>query len=147
MCIVAAEYYLIVHVHRILVMTLLENVIMFRVDNTSSSHAENRKNNFLVLGEGPTFAGNNGLAEKKFSINFSEASTKYCLSLHYNADNSCQFVSEKEIFKSKADNNNINFQAQFCVGSISIGFSATESIEVSSNGNVYGFFCRLEFYL
>ena len=88
MCIVAAEYHLIVHVHRILVMTLLENVIMFRVDNTSSSHAENRKNNFLVLGEGPTFAGNNGLAEKKFSINFSEASTKYCLSLHYNADNS-----------------------------------------------------------
>ena len=87
MCIVAAEYHLIVHVHRILVMTLLENVIMFCVDNTSSSHAENRKNNFLVLDEGPTFAGN-GLAAKKFSINFSEASTKYCLSLHYNADNS-----------------------------------------------------------
>ena len=146
MCIVAAEYYLIVHVHRILVMTLLENVIMFRVDNNLSSHAENRKNNFLVLGEGPTFAGN-GLAEKKFSINFSEVSTKYCLSLHDNADNSYQFVSEKEIFKFKADNNNVNFQAQFCVGSISIGFSATESIEVSSNGNVYDFFCRLEFYL
>ena len=146
MCIVAAEYYLIVYVHRILVMTLLENVIMFRVDNNSSSHAENSKNNFLVLGEGPTFAGY-GLAEKTFSINFSEASTKYCLSLHYNADNSYQFVSEKEIFKFKADNNNVNFQAQFCVGSISIGFSATESIEVSSNGNVYGFFCRLEFYL
>ena len=146
MCIVAAEYHLIVHVHRILVMTLLENVIMFCVDNTSSSHAENRKNNFLVLGEGPTFAGN-GLAAKKFSINFSEASTKYCLSLHYNADNSYQFVSEKEIFKFKAGNNNVNFQAQFCVGSISIGFSATESIEVCSNGNVYDFFCRLEFYL
>ena len=30
------------------------NVIIFGVDNSSSSHDENRKNNFLVLGEGPT---------------------------------------------------------------------------------------------
>ena len=31
------------------------NVIIFGVDNTLSPHAENRKNNCLVLGEGPTF--------------------------------------------------------------------------------------------
>ena len=31
------------------------NVIIIGVDNSSSSHADNRKNNFLVLGEGPTF--------------------------------------------------------------------------------------------
>ena len=30
------------------------NVIIFGVDNTSSSHYDNRKNNFLVLGECPT---------------------------------------------------------------------------------------------
>ena len=31
------------------------NVIIFGVDNSSSSHSDNRKNNFLVLGEGPTY--------------------------------------------------------------------------------------------
>ena len=31
------------------------NVIISGVNNSSSSRADNRKNNFLVLGEGPTF--------------------------------------------------------------------------------------------
>ena len=31
------------------------NVIIFGVDNSSLSHADNRKNNFLILGEGLTF--------------------------------------------------------------------------------------------
>ena len=44
----------------------------------------------------------------------------------------------KEIFKFKADNN-VNFPTQFCLGSISNGFSATESREISLNGNVYDF--------
>ena len=30
------------------------NVVIFGVDNSSSSHADNRKNSFLVLGVGPT---------------------------------------------------------------------------------------------
>ena len=34
------------------------NVIIFGVDNNSASHAENRKNNFLVLGESPTYGIN-----------------------------------------------------------------------------------------
>ena len=64
------------------------NVIIFGVDNNSSSHTDNRKNNFLVLGEGPSQGINDstGSAEKKISINFSKANTKYCLSLHYNGD-------------------------------------------------------------
>ena len=51
---------------------IARNVIIFGVDNSSSSHADSRKNNFLVLGEGPTFAinGRFALPEKKFSINF-----------------------------------------------------------------------------
>ena len=67
------------------------------------------------------------LQKKKFSINFSKVKTKFCLSLHYNADNSCLFVNGKEVFKFKADNKNVNFPTQFCLGSISNGFSATES--------------------
>ena len=63
------------------------NVGTFCVCNTSSSHTDNWKNNFLVLGEGPTQGINDstGVAEKKISINFSKANTKFCLSLHYNS--------------------------------------------------------------
>ena len=48
-------------------------------------------------------------------------------------------VNGKEIIKFKADNKNVNFATQFCLGSISDGFSATQSREVSLNGNVYDF--------
>ena len=120
----------------------VRNVIIFGVDNSSSSHSENRKNNFLILGEeGPTYGINEsfGAPEKSVSINFTKANIQFCLSLRYNADNSYLFVNGKEIFKFKADNKNVNFLTQFCLGSISNGFSATESREVSLNGNVYDF--------
>ena len=76
------------------------NVIIFGVDNSSSSHADNRRNNFLVLGEGQTFGINGRFAspEKKSSINISKANTKFCLILHYIADNSYLLVNGKEIF-------------------------------------------------
>ena len=50
--------------------------------------------------------------QKKFSINFTKANIRFCLSLHYNADSSHLFVNGKEIFKD--DNKNVNFPAQFC---------------------------------
>ena len=34
---------------------IARNVMIFGVYNTSSSHVDNRKNNFLVLGKGPPF--------------------------------------------------------------------------------------------
>ena len=76
------------------------NVLIFGVDNRSSSYVENRKNNFLVLGEGPTFRinGSFGSPEKNVSINFSKANTKLCLSLHYNADNIYLFANRNSTF-------------------------------------------------
>ena len=68
---------MIVEVHGVLIMLSFRNVIIFGANNGSSSHSDNRKNNFLILGES--------------------------------------------------------------LGSISIGFSAIESREVSLNGNVYDF--------
>ena len=47
---------------------LARNVVILDVDNSSSSHTDNRKINFLPLGEGPTH--------------------KKCLILHYNVDES-----------------------------------------------------------
>ena len=61
------------------------------------------------------------------------------MSLHYNDDNSYLFVNGKEIIKFKADNENVKFPTQFCLGSISDGFSATESREVFLNGNINDF--------
>ena len=66
------------------------NNMIFRVDNNSSSHTDNLKNDFLILVEGDTFGinGSFGAPEKKFNINFSKAKTKFWLSLHYNVDKS-----------------------------------------------------------
>ena len=83
--------------------------------------------------------GSFGAPEKKFDINFNKANTKFCLRLRYSADNSYLFVNGKEIFKFKADNKNVNFLTQFCLGNISNGFSNTEYREVSLNGNVHNF--------
>ena len=69
------------------IITLLEMLwLWLGVDSTLSSDVDNRKNKFLVVGEGLTFGINEicGSAEKKFSINFSETSKEFCLSLHYN---------------------------------------------------------------
>ena len=72
------------------------NVVIFGVDNSSSSFADKCKNNFLVLLEGPTYGinGSFGSPEKMFNINFSKARTKFCLRLHYNDDNIYLFVNE-----------------------------------------------------
>ena len=107
--------------------------IILGVDSSSSSHSDNRKNNFLILGEARTFGinGSFGSAEKKFSINFAKLNTKFCLILHYKADNSYFFVNRKEVFKFKTGNKNVNVPTQFCLRSISNAFSATESRKMS----------------
>ena len=61
------------------------------------------------------------------------------MSLHYNADNSYLFVNGKEIIRFKTDNKNVHLPTRFCLRSISDGFSATESREVSLNRNEYDF--------
>ena len=61
------------------------------------------------------------------------------MSLHYNGDNSDLFINGKEAYNFKADNKNFNFPTQFCFGSITNGFCATESREASLKGYVYDF--------
>ena len=43
--------------------------------------------------------------QKKISINFSKANTKFCLSLHYNRDESYLYVNKREICKFNANDN------------------------------------------
>ena len=96
-------------------------------DNNWSSHADNRKNDFLVLGVGPIYDinGSFGAAEKKSHINFTKTKTRFCLSFQCNIDNSYLFVNKKEICKT--DNGIINFPTDYCLQSISKGFSAIDS--------------------
>ena len=102
----------------------VRNVKIFEVDNSSSPHADNSKNILLVLGEGATDDINSsiGAAEEKFSIDFSKAQTKFYLSLHYNVDDSYLLVNGK----LKADNKNVNFPFQFCLGNISYEFDCVK---------------------
>ena len=71
---------------------------MFGVDNSLPSYADNRKNNILVVGEGPNYGNNGsfGLTEKRFSIIFGEANTKFCLRWYYNAHDNYLFVNGKK---------------------------------------------------
>ena len=112
---------------------IARNVKIFGIDNNSSSHADNHKKNFLVLGEEATFGKMEDLIhqKKKININFSKANTKLCLSWHYNVDNSCLFANGKEISKFKADNKNVNSPTQFCLWSVSNGFSTIELRAIS----------------
>ena len=73
------------------------NVIIFVVDSSSSSHVNSRKNDFLILGLGPTYGINEKFvsAEKRISINFTKSNRKFCVSLHFNGDISYLFVNRK----------------------------------------------------
>ena len=67
-----------------------ENVMIFGADMDSSEHID-----ILILGKGPTqeLHGTMLTADKMYSINFREHNKKFCLSLHYNGQNSYLFVN------------------------------------------------------
>ena len=73
------------------------NVIIFGVDMSSSVHVDYKGKDILILGKSPTQGlGEHSLtAEKMYSIDFTEHSKKFCLSLHYNESNSYLFVNCK----------------------------------------------------
>ena len=88
---------------------------------SSSTKIDNRKKDILILGKGPTQGLKHTLsAEKMYSTNFTEHNNKFCLSLHYNGENSYLFVNGKEIHKFKAKDSEI-VAAPLCLGSISKG--------------------------
>ena len=73
--------------------------MIFGDDNSSSTDPDNRRNNFSVLGKGPTDDINYsfGTAETKFTFNFPKANTKFSLGLHHNGDRSYLYVNRTEI--------------------------------------------------
>ena len=70
--------------------------MIFVVDgNCLSIHTDNRKNNFLVMGERPTddINDNVGTAEKEIGINFAKAD----LSLYYNSGESYLYMHKGRV--------------------------------------------------
>ena len=76
------------------------------------------------------------LHQKIFSINFSKAKTKFCLSLHDYGDNSDLFFNGKGSISSKQIIKLSTFQISFVLEAYLITVKAEE---VSLKGNVYDF--------
>ena len=86
---------------------------------SSSAHIDNKKKDILILGVGPTQGLEHALtAEKMYSINFTVTNIQFCLSLHYNGENSYLFVNGSEICKFKVNDSEIA-ASPLCLGNIS----------------------------
>ena len=73
------------------------------------------KNNFLILGEDPTYGinGSFGSPEKNFSINFTKANIKFCFEVNYNADDVICLLMEKKSLSLKKTMQMLIFQHSF----------------------------------
>ena len=117
-----------------------KNVIIFGANLSSFVHANNNVNNILVLSK-DFIQGINSttiFAEKTYSNNFAVDNKRFCLSLHYNGDNSYLFVSSKEIHKFKAKDSEI-VPYPFCLGSLSKDFEVGYMRASGLTGYVYDF--------
>ena len=77
--------------------SLGKNVIIFRVDMSSSVHIDNKRKDILILGKVPTQGLNHTLTAETRPV------IKLCLGLHYNGNNSFLLVNATKIkqFKTK----------------------------------------------
>ena len=107
---------------------------------SSSTKIDNKKKkDILILSEGPTQGLQHTLsAEKMYSINFSVTKKKFCLSLHYNGENSYLFVNGKEIHKFKTNDSEI-VATPSCLGNISKEWSVDNMKKAGLNSYVYDF--------
>ena len=117
-----------------------KNCIIFGVDLSSSSHANNKENNILVLSK-DFVQGINGTtiyAEKLHLINFTEKNLKNCLSFYCNGANNYLFVNGTEIHKFKAKDSEI-VASLLCLGNISKDISVDNMEKTELNGYTYDF--------
>ena len=77
-------------------MKCTKSVVIFGVDNSSSTHTENRKKDLLVFGEGST------------DVLDGATITAVINSLHYNTDNGFLNSNNVNIFQCKGKDSEIN---------------------------------------
>ena len=73
-----------------------------------------------------------------YSPNFTVDNKIFCLSLHYNGDNSYLFVNGKDITKFKAKNSEL-IKYTMCLGGLSKDYTENSSKDTGLYGNVYDF--------
>ena len=106
---------------------------------SSSTKIDNRKKDILILGKGPTQGLEHTLsAEKMYSINFTEKNKKFCLSLHYNKENSYLFVNGTKIIKFKSKDPEI-LPHPLWLGNIPKDWSVDDMKKTRLSGYVYDF--------
>ena len=106
---------------------------------SSSAHIDNNKRNKLVFGIGPTQGLEHTLtAEKMYSVNFTVMNKKFCLSLHYNVENSYLFVNGTEFYKFKAKVSEI-LVGKIYLGNLSKDWSVDNMKKTGFTGYVYDF--------
>ena len=73
-----------------------------------------------------------------YSINFTDTKKKFCLSLHYDRENSYLFVNGIKIYKFKAKDSQI-VATPLCLGNISKDWSIDNMKKTGFNRYVYDF--------
>ena len=116
------------------------NVLIVGVDESSLVHANNKANNIYVMADLFVQGINDTTlyAEKVYSQNFSQASKKFVLSLHYYGDDSYLFVSGKQELKFKCKTEHL-VKEKLCIGNLSDQWTASESEKTGLYGNIYDF--------
>ena len=117
-----------------------QNVLILGFDESSLVHANNKANNIYVMGDLFVQGINDTklYTEKVYSQNFSQASKKFVLSLHYNGDDSYLFVNGKQELKFKGTTEHL-VKEKLCIGNLSDQRTASESEKTGLYGNIYDF--------
>ena len=117
-----------------------KNVIICGVDSSSFRHSSKKTQNILVLRKDFIQKIDNTTiyAERMSSPSFPLDDKIFCLSLHYNSDNSYLFVNGKEVSKSKAKNSELK-KYNLCLGSILKDYDKKDVSDIGLNGLVYDF--------
>ena len=76
--------------------------------------------------------------EKMHSLNFTVDNKIFCLSLHYNSDDSYLFVNSKKVTKFKAKSSEL-IKYPMCLGSLSKDYNENSCKDTELYGNVYDF--------
>ena len=116
------------------------NVLIFGVHESSLILSTNKANNIYVIGK-DFVQGINDMtlyADKVYSQNFTQASKKFVISLHYNGDDSYLFVNGKQELKFKAKTSHL-VKEKLCIGNLSDQWTANESEKTGLHGNIDDF--------
>ena len=116
------------------------NVLIFGVHENSLVHDNNEANNIYVMGDLFVQGINDTIlyAEKIYSRNFTQPSTKFVLSFHYNDDNSYLFVNSKQELKFKTKTESL-VKEKLCIGNLSDKWSTSGSEKTGLYRNIYDF--------